>query len=271
MFPTIAGLPTYGLFQTAALVVFFLLVWAYLPRELNDSTDATSQSFQPPRDRRLLHALGLTAVYLVCNFVVAKVLYDVRNHPAEFDWTNYFRLQHYWDGGYWGWPAAFLPAVLAYPFVLRLDRVAIYRAVSLTLPPVLVLQKTACLAIGCCTGRPTSLPWGMTFTAESLCPTPWVPVHPVPLYDIAIALAIYGVLLGLDRSTGGRTLLFPAFVAMYGLNRFATEFFRPEYEGQLSTRQLLALGASIAAAAVVFVFPGVWRRLIGASPANRGQ
>lgn len=265
MFVTLAGIPTYVVFQTAATVLYFLLVWHYL-----SPAEPVSAAVESPGSRRLMHAFSLTLVYLLSNFVAAKLLFDLRNSAAAVDWRNYFWVPHYITGGFWGWPAAFLPAVLAYPWLTRTRPVAIYRAVSLTLPPVLVVQKVACLGIGCCVGRPSDVAWAMTFPAESQCDTPGVPVHPVPLYDIAFALAIYGVMLWLDRSRGDRTtvsglraFMFPALLALYGLNRFATEFFRPEYEGRLSTRQMLALGASIAAVAVVFLMPGLWRRVAG--------
>ncbi len=265
MFPSLAGLPTYAIFQTASVVVFLLLACWYLrpPQVVSRGGDRICQ----PQRNLALHALGLTAVYVLCNFVAAKVFFDLRSDPAGLDWRNYLRPQHYFDGGYWGWPAAFFPLVLLYPFVLRLDPAVVLRAVALTLPPVLVLQKTACLAIGCCVGRSTDLPWGMTFADGSRCPTPGVPVHPVPLYDIGISLAAYGVLVWLDRRDATRPFLFPALLAMYGLNRFATEFFRHEYQG-LSLRQVLALAVALGAVTVIALFPGMWRRLMGAASAG---
>jgi phosphatidylglycerol:prolipoprotein diacylglycerol transferase len=260
MFPSLAGVPTYVIFQTASVVAFLLLASWHLG-------GAATAGKRHSANHRPVHALGLTGVYVLCNFVAAKVFFDLRNDPGGLDWLNYLRPQHYFDGGFWGWPAAFFPLALLYPLVLRSDRGAIYRAVSLTLPPVLVLQKTACLAIGCCVGGPTDLPWGLSFPLGSQCPMPGVPVHPVPLYDVAISLAIYGVLLLLDRRDAARPFLFPALLAMYGLNRFATEFFRHEYAG-MSLRQVLALAAAAGAVVAVVLFPNVWRRVAGAAPSS---
>ncbi len=270
MFPALAGLPTYVILQTASIVVFLLLACVYLsPRPAKVGDDGAGERHRVGQRRAspATHALGLTAVYVLCNFVAAKVFFDLQNDAAGLDWLNYLRPRHYFDGGYWGWPAAFFPLVLLYPIVLRLDRVMVYRAVALTLPPVLVLQKAACLAIGCCVGRPTDVPWGLTFPASSQCPTPGVPVHPVPLYDIGFSLATYGVLLWLDRRDGARPFLFPALLAMYGLNRFVTEFFRHEYEG-LSLRQVLALAAALGAIVAIVLFPNLWRRLAGVASSS---
>jgi phosphatidylglycerol:prolipoprotein diacylglycerol transferase len=263
MFPTVAGLPMYVVLQTASVLTFLLLACWYLRAEPGRGRGLDELSAARGQRGGAVHPLGLTALYVLCNFVVAKVLFDVRNNADQLDWLNYLRPQHYFDGGFWGWPAAFLPTVLLYPLLLRIDRVTLYRAVALTLPPVLVLQKTACLAIGCCVGRPTDLPWGLTFGPGSQARTQGVPVHPVPLYDIGFVLAMYGVLLWLDRRPGGRVFLFPVLLACYGLNRFATEFFREDYEGRLSLRQILALAAAVAAAALVLFLPSLWRRLAG--------
>ncbi len=267
MFPSLAGLPTYVIFQTASVIAFLLLACWYLRPS---AAEAMHRVEAGRCQRRVsLHALGLTAVYVLCNFVAAKLFYDLRSEPAGLDWRNYLRPQHYFDGGFWGWPAAFFPLALLYPFALRLERVTVLRAVALTLPPVLVLQKTACLAIGCCLGRPTDLPWGLAFPDSSRCPTPGVPVHPVPLYDIGFSLAMYGALVWLDRRPAARPFLFPALLAMYGLNRFVTEFFRYDYAGP-SLRQVLALAVAVGAAVMV-LFPGLWRRIVApVRSADRG-
>src|SRR5262245_221368 len=132
MFPTLAGMPTYAVFQTASVVAFLLVACWYL--RSGPAEGGGNGRDSRPRGGLAIHALGLTAVYVLCNFVVAKVFFDLRNDPAGLDWRNYLRPQHYFDGGYWGWPAAFFPLVLLYPIVLRLDRLQVYRAVALTLP-----------------------------------------------------------------------------------------------------------------------------------------
>src|SRR5262249_29185329 len=154
--------------------------------------------------RTARHAGALTLLYVLCNFVVAKVLFDLQRDGLALDWHNYLRLEHYQGGGFWGWAIIFLPLALAYPFLCRLPPVLTLRAVSLALPPVLVLQKMGCFAAGCCTGIQTSAPWGTVFPQDSLCPTPGVPVHPVPVYDALFAVAMWVIVVLMDRFAAAR-------------------------------------------------------------------
>ena len=51
------------------------------------------------------------------------------------------------------------------------------------------IGRLGCFAAGCCYGKPTSLPWGVTFTnpfAERISGTPLnVSLHPTQLYESA--------------------------------------------------------------------------------------
>ena len=245
MFRTLAGVELYAVAQGASVVLFFLLAYRYLQGK-----------------RRLLHAGALTLFYMLANFVAAKFFFDLRQDPQAVRLVNYFRPQHYFDGGFWGWPVAFLPVVLAYPILFRLNRLAVYRAVALTVPLVIFMQKLGCLAIGCCAGRPSDVPWAIVFPVGSQCDTPGVPVHPVQLYDMLFALASYGVLRWMDRRPAARAFLFPAFIALYGINRVATEFFRPEFTGDLSTRQWLAGGAASLVLLMLLLGRRIWTRFV---------
>jgi prolipoprotein diacylglyceryltransferase len=256
VFPQFSGY-TYGLLHAVAAFALLVSLLTFLPAALRAGT----ADFRLLEKRTKLHASVLTLLYLLCNFVIAKFLFDLRQDPTALDWRNYLRLEH-WRGGFWGWPIAFLPLALAYPFVLRLPPMLTLRAISLALPSVLILQKLACFSAGCCTGVPTDLPWAMKFPVGSLCPTPGVPVHPVPLYDVLFAIGIAVVVSTMDRFAATRAFLFPVVVGMFGLNRLVTDMFLPEFNGALSLRQCLAGGAALACAAVLLVGRRPWRTLL---------
>ena len=89
------------------------------------------------------------------------------------------------------------------------------------------------------------------------------------------ALAAYGVLCVMDRRRPARAYLFPAFIALYGANRFITEFFRPEFTGSLSTRQLLAGGAAAGVLLLLLTTRPIWAKFVGqggsdVSPLSKG-
>src|SRR5438132_14397660 len=66
-----------------------------------------------------------------------------------------------------------------------------------------VIGRFGCLFAGCCYGRPTTKPWGITFTAPYAAAnvgTPLgVPLHPTQLYEAGAAPLILGTLLWTER------------------------------------------------------------------------
>ena len=109
--------------------------------------------------------------------------------------------------------------------------------------------RIGCLMAGCCYGRPTELPWGITFTntlAAANVGTPLeVSLHPTQLYESGAALLILGFLLLYERrghSFPGRT--FWTYLLLYPTARFFIEFYRGDPRGTvfdvLSTSQFVS-------------------------------
>src|SRR5262247_1429231 len=70
-----------------------------------------------------------------------------------------------------------------------------------------VVGRFGCFFAGCCWGKPTTLPWGITFTdpfAAANVGTPLnIPLHPTQLYEAGAEALILGVLL-VTESRGRR-------------------------------------------------------------------
>jgi hypothetical protein len=139
------GVESYAIVQLVALVLFAGLSAILLRR-----------SRIPLR-----HAAALTLLYLLCNFLAAKLLFDFVKAGGRHTLFDHPALAHFLEGGFWGWPIAFFPCVLAYPFAFRVPPAEFYRAIAFLLPPVFSVQKVACFLAGCCFGRETSLPWAI--------------------------------------------------------------------------------------------------------------
>ena len=110
--------------------------------------------------------------------------------------------------------------------------------------------RLGCLMAGCCYGRPTDVPWAITFTnpeAAANVGTPLgVALHPTQLYESAAEALILVLLLVTEkkgRPFEGRT--FWSYIVLYGLSRFVIEFFRGDDRGILfgaiSTSQFISL------------------------------
>jgi phosphatidylglycerol---prolipoprotein diacylglyceryl transferase len=251
MYPYLFGIESYLIVQVAALLLFATLAVVLL--RLNSI--------------RVWHAAVLTVLYVLCNFLAARLLYDFVKAGGRDTFFHDPTLGHFLKGGYWGWPIAFLPLVFAYPFVVRIPPLPFFRAMAYLLPPLFAVQKVACFLAGCCFGTETSVPWAVVFPNDSVCDTPGVPIHPTQVYDILLPLVILVILVVVDRRGGqvARPFLFPLMVGLYALARFATEFFRPHPEGEvLLLSQRLELGVALAVGLLLILGRRVWLRLVQA-------
>jgi len=112
-----------------------------------------------------------------------------------------------------------------------------------------VVGRFGCFFAGCCYGKPTTNPWGITFTdpfAQSNVGTPLgVPLHPTQLYEAGAELLILIILLFSERKGRpfpGRT--FWLYMLLYAVSRFIIEFFRGDERGTVfmfSTSQFISL------------------------------
>jgi phosphatidylglycerol:prolipoprotein diacylglycerol transferase len=112
-----------------------------------------------------------------------------------------------------------------------------------------VVGRFGCLFAGCCYGKPTSKPWGITFTdpfAAANVGTPLgIPLHPTQLYEAGAELLILIVLLATEkrgRPYPGRT--FWLYMLLYAISRYIIEIFRGDERGTVfifSTSQFISL------------------------------
>ena len=112
-----------------------------------------------------------------------------------------------------------------------------------------VVGRFGCLFAGCCYGKPTNLPWGITFRdpfAQANVGTPLnQPLHPTQLYEAGAELIILIILLTTERKGRpypGRT--FWLYMLLYAVSRFVIEFYRGDERGSvgiLSTSQFISV------------------------------
>ncbi|MXY23526.1 MAG: prolipoprotein diacylglyceryl transferase [Acidobacteria bacterium] len=145
-----------------------------------------------------------------------------------------------------------LLAVVAAFWFMRRHRMPVWTTCDAFAPGIALGQavgRVGCLLAGCCYGRPTDLPWGVTFIdpiAAANVGTPLdVALHPTQLYESVATLLIMGMLLLLER----RRRMFPgqifwSYLLLYPIARFAIEFFRGDPRGTvfdlLSTSQFVS-------------------------------
>jgi phosphatidylglycerol---prolipoprotein diacylglyceryl transferase len=144
--------------------------------------------------------------------------------------------------------------VLCAVFFYRTPQLPFWRAADICAPAIALGQaigRIGCLMAGDDYGRPTNVPWAVTFRdpdAASIGGAPLgVPLHPVQLYESIVCLALFVVLVRLSRRKrfDGQVIL--AYTFMYAVARFLLEFFRGDadrgfvFGGTLSTSQFIAI------------------------------
>ncbi|MBO7191713.1 MAG: prolipoprotein diacylglyceryl transferase [Elusimicrobiaceae bacterium] len=171
-----------------------------------------------------------------------KILYFVQNFRYGFV--------------FYGGMIAAVTALIIYIKKKRLPLLTIADFMIVGLPLGHAFGRVGCFLAGCCHGKPTTMPWGVTFTDAHAMVSPdliGVPVHPVQLYEALGNLVIFFLLHKLYNRPHKNGTVLLAYVAYYGTLRFVLEFFRGDFRGAyifgLSPAQLitllLALGAGI--------------------------
>ena len=143
-------------------------------------------------------------------------------------------------------------AAILYALAEGLPLAAIADAVAPAVALGLAINRIGAFCGGLAWGRPTDLPWGVTY--HSVVAYLWyrvplgVRLHPVQLYDAACSAVILFVLLWVMRRPTLRAgEIAGAWLFLYGLCRFFVEFYRgdetPVLGGFVTLPQVLAIAA----------------------------
>ena len=182
----------------------------------------------------------------VWGFVGAK-LYYLLEHAPTLTMHDLGGMGFTWYGGFIGGAAAAFVMVRRW----QLPVGVVAGAAAAPLSVGYAIGRLGCLLAGDGTyGRPTALPWGMTFP-DGVVGTD-VPVHPTPLYEAIAALAIAAVLWRLGRRVSGPTV-FAWYLILSGVARFLVEYLRINDQAflGLTQPQLWALASIVGGAGLL--------------------
>jgi phosphatidylglycerol---prolipoprotein diacylglyceryl transferase len=162
-----------------------------------------------------------------------------------------------------------LLAVAAGWFVCRLVKISPWQLADALAAPLALgdaIMRLGCFLNGCCFGRPTSMPWGVTYPLGShphlhqaahcldvLLSGP-VPVHPAPLYEAAAMLVAAGVALPAARRHPPDGAVALSVAAWFVVFRWFNTWFRatgqtPPFSGAMATIWVLLIVAGVIAIA----------------------
>lgn len=218
---------TYGFFIAAAILLGLAIT----------SIEAKKKGL----NNQLVSELGF---YLVLGALIGARIFFViiswdyfLKHPLE--------IFMFWKGGLVFLGGA-IGAALASIFFFKKFKQPFWPWVDSMAPGVAIGQaigRIGCLCAGCCYGKPTSLPWAITFTnPDSLAPL-FVHLHPTELYHSLAGLITFLILIFVKKKLKSGQL-FGLLLILYAVFRFNIEFFRGDYRGTigfLSATQVVAI------------------------------
>jgi phosphatidylglycerol:prolipoprotein diacylglycerol transferase len=224
---------TYGVLLAAAyLLGLQLAVWR-----------AKHRGIEPNR------VMDLGIWIIIAALVGAKALLVVvdwdyyRTNPREM--FSLFRSAGVFYGG-------LVVATVTGLLLIRRYKLPVWATADLYAPGVAlghVIGRMGCFFAGCCWGRPTDLPWAITFTDPAAAINVGTPLniglHPTQLYEAGAELIILALLLATERKGryfAGRT--FWVYMLMYGVTRFIIEMYRGDPRGMImgiSTSQFVSV------------------------------
>ena len=128
---------------------------------------------------------------------------------------------------------------------------------DLALPSVALAQgfgRIGCFLAGCCYGRPTDSPIGITFTNSAYAPN-GISLIPTQLISSGLDFLHFFVLLYIARHKKAEGQVGGFYLIFYSIGRFILEYFRGDMErgsvGELSTSQFIAIFTLIAGIVIV--------------------
>jgi phosphatidylglycerol:prolipoprotein diacylglycerol transferase len=270
MYPRLFTLPTFELLgKTIGPLTLhtygFLLAVAFLAGLFVVSSQAKKARMDATR------LTDMAVWLLIAGLVGAKLLL------VAVDWRFYFRnTRELWSifqsgGVFYG---GLLGGIVVAAFFVWRYKLPGWATADVLAPGVVIGQaigRLGCFAAGCCFGKPTSVPWAVTFTdvyAARQVGTPMdTPLHPTQIYESLACFLIFFFLLWLAprKSFHGQVVL--SYAVLYSSFRFAVEFFRGDpdrgsvFGGLLSTSQLIAI-LLVLSAALVFPYLRRTQRVI---------
>lgn len=177
-------------------------------------------------------ALDLALVLMVGGFIGGRTLHVFYELPAYYaeDWTRAFR---FWEGGFVFFGGFFVAFLSCLAFIKK-KKLSFYLWADFYAPVIALgyaLGRVSCFLAGCCYGRFCSAPWAVVF--------PWdyhqTPRHPVQLYVVFWELAVFALLIYLEKKKKAVLpvgMIFLTWLLFHSLGRLMMEYFRDDFRGQ---------------------------------------
>lgn len=167
--------------------------------------------------------------------IVGAGLLGARLYYVAFSQPGYylarpFEILAVWHGGL-SVHGALLGGLLAGIGHVRRRGLTFWRFADIVAPGLILGQtvgQVACLLNGDTYGKPTMLPWAITFTDPRAMAPLGVPLHPIQFYELLAYLVVFLLVRAVGQRARREGAVILAYAAGYGVARFSMEFFRAD-------------------------------------------
>jgi len=139
--------------------------------------------------------LDIGIIGMLAGVLGARIFHILVEAP-DYYWEKPMRVFEFWRGGFVSW-GGLLALVIALPtyFKVRKLPIMVYMDYFATGAPLIkFFVRVACLLTGCCYGKPTDLPWAISFTNPAATAYYYfkdAPLHPVQVYSMIHATLLF--------------------------------------------------------------------------------
>jgi len=192
------------------------------------------------------------AAYALLGGIIGARLYFVLFSAPDYFLKHPWEIFAVWSGGI-GIIGALLGGFLVAVWFCRRRKISLLRFGD-TLAPGMALGQTvgqfACLLNGDSYGRPTNVPWAITYTdPRSLAPLN-IPLHPIEIYEMIAYFLVFLLIWNTRKKYASDGFALFTYFAGYGMARFLTDFFRGDpamFAWRLQAAQVFGVAMILAA------------------------
>jgi phosphatidylglycerol---prolipoprotein diacylglyceryl transferase len=220
---------TYGLFIALGLLVGLSLA----------IKEAKRRGFDPQA------ILDIVFYTVLAGIIGARIFYVAQNF--SFYKENLLGVVKIWEGGlvFQGGLIVAIPLALV---LIKKKNLSFWQIFDVLAPYIALGQafgRIGCFFAGCCYGKPTNLPWAVTFTDPKTLALAGIPLHPTQLYSSLALFLVFLILILLRKHTKFSGQLSCLYLILDSSFRFCIEFFRGDprgqFWGQLSPAQVICI------------------------------
>ncbi|MBI1883391.1 MAG: prolipoprotein diacylglyceryl transferase [Chlamydiae bacterium] len=187
------------------------------------------------------------AIWAILGGLIGARIFYVVSHGGEFQ-HHLLQILMLNRGGlvFYG---GFIGGILALLIFSKRKHISFLKILDFMIPSLVLahaLGRIGCFMNGCCFGRPATCSWAVTFPPGSLPALHYGArhlIHPTQIYESLLLVALFFILLGLEKFKKFEGQTFLNYLLLYPALRFSMEFFRGDnpFFGPLSLYQWISL------------------------------